>query len=434
MSSQGGSRRTFLRRLGVLGAAGVPLIGDAGATLTGDPGATLTDDGPALAASTGDCTPGHADGDPPCQQVDADAEVLTRFDSTSAGLPVFFSYPCGWTTDAAATDGGRQVTVRRDDLGGHGETVAVRVTVDDDTVGGDFIQQTKAEGHYDEVQYSFGGPTRTGLVSTPATAAHGTIAHAAVPVDGDLRHVEFSSTMSGFHCDADVRPDYWVVREMLLSLAPAPGAASASIDSPVRDGDVVLRAAPGQEIVGSTTLPDCIGVTMTLRSDGSNVGGATPYLRTAGAEDQSSLVVDDGTFSAGFDASDLVDGQRVSITVLVGDETLLQREATAVWPPSVTMDNQESDGGQVLLVDSATLPRGGFVTIHDLATLQGGDPTGSVLGTSKYLGDGEHQHVEATLHSPLTGGPTRSTITSPTAAGRIPRTRSMANRSPPPRL
>ncbi|GAA0285091.1 DUF7282 domain-containing protein [Halobacterium noricense] len=66
---------------------------------------------------------------------------------------------------------------------------------------------------------------------------------------------------------------------------------------------------------------------------------------------------------------------------------------------SVTFDAQTS-GGQTVTVDSATLPNGGFVTIHD-SSVQEGETLGSVVGSSAYLEPGTHDNVTVHLDEPL---------------------------------
>ncbi|MCG1003399.1 MULTISPECIES: PGF-CTERM sorting domain-containing protein [Halobacterium] len=71
------------------------------------------------------------------------------------------------------------------------------------------------------------------------------------------------------------------------------------------------------------------------------------------------------------------------------------QQATA----SVTFDAQTS-GGQTVTVDSATLPNGGFVTIHD-SSVQDGETLASVVGSSAYLEPGTHDNVTVRLDEPL---------------------------------
>ncbi|MCD2203576.1 DUF7282 domain-containing protein [Halobacterium sp. KA-6] len=66
---------------------------------------------------------------------------------------------------------------------------------------------------------------------------------------------------------------------------------------------------------------------------------------------------------------------------------------------SVTFDAQTS-GGHTVTVDSATLPDGGFVTIHD-SSVQEGETLASVVGSSAYLEPGTHDNVTVHLDEPL---------------------------------
>jgi len=65
---------------------------------------------------------------------------------------------------------------------------------------------------------------------------------------------------------------------------------------------------------------------------------------------------------------------------------------------SVTIEDQETDGSTVT-VASASLPEGGFVTIHD-STLQDGAVIESVRGTSEYLEAGNVSDLSITLDTP----------------------------------
>ncbi|WP_410766541.1 PGF-CTERM sorting domain-containing protein [Haloferax sp. DFSO60] len=66
---------------------------------------------------------------------------------------------------------------------------------------------------------------------------------------------------------------------------------------------------------------------------------------------------------------------------------------------SVSFDNQAT-GGTTVVVDSVTLPEGGFVTIHD-ASLSDGNVLGSVAGSSAYLEPGTHENVTVYLDDPV---------------------------------
>ena len=67
---------------------------------------------------------------------------------------------------------------------------------------------------------------------------------------------------------------------------------------------------------------------------------------------------------------------------------------------SVTIEDQQSDR-QTVIVDSVTVPEGGFVVIHETEGLEEGDAVGSVIGVSSYLGPGTHEDVPVTMGNEL---------------------------------
>ena len=69
---------------------------------------------------------------------------------------------------------------------------------------------------------------------------------------------------------------------------------------------------------------------------------------------------------------------------------------------SATFENQET-GGKTVTVQSATLPEGGFVAIHD-GRLQEGKVFESVIGVSDYLSAGTHEDVRVMLFQGVPGG------------------------------
>ena len=73
-------------------------------------------------------------------------------------------------------------------------------------------------------------------------------------------------------------------------------------------------------------------------------------------------------------------------------------------PAAVEFSDQSTDGTSVV-VDSARLDDGGFVTIHD-STLLDGDPIGSVVGVSEYLAPGTDENLTVVLDDPLVEGDT----------------------------
>ncbi|WP_255195694.1 DUF7282 domain-containing protein [Halorarius litoreus] len=76
-----------------------------------------------------------------------------------------------------------------------------------------------------------------------------------------------------------------------------------------------------------------------------------------------------------------------------------QVELTDDTAATVTMADQSS-GGNLVYVESAYLPSGGFVTAHDSSLLDGAT-FDSVRGTSAYLEPGHHEHIPVRLEEPL---------------------------------
>ncbi|MEF8785606.1 MAG: CARDB domain-containing protein [Haloarculaceae archaeon] len=110
--------------------------------------------------------------------------------------------------------------------------------------------------------------------------------------------------------------------------------------------------------------------------------------------------VAEGTYIHGVLTRD--SGQLATLDVEAANDT----EAPA--PATVSFSDQESDGTSVV-VDSATLPEGGFVTIHD-STLLDGNVVGSVIGVSEQLSPGLHENVTVELFT-VPGGPNQTELT-----------------------
>jgi len=85
--------------------------------------------------------------------------------------------------------------------------------------------------------------------------------------------------------------------------------------------------------------------------------------------------------------------------VAAGGAVVTTADVTVEPVATVSFSAQDSDGSTVV-VDSVTLNKGGFVTIHD-ASLQDGAVFESVRGTSTYLEAGTHENVEITLDEPI---------------------------------
>lgn len=209
MPPKSGTRRAYLRGLAGAGALATGM----GAIRTGVEVGRAQSDG-----EDDDCTPGHTEGDPPCQQILDDTEVRTRFDSAGTSLPITFEYPCGWRTSTADQfDDRSQANVTRDDFDAY---VDVQVRCYFDPVDDGFLESERADGDYETVEYDYAGEPRTGIVSSRDNADFGTIGHATIPFAGELVHVELASTLHGTDCEIIPRPDFWVVRDALTSLEP----------------------------------------------------------------------------------------------------------------------------------------------------------------------------------------------------------------------
>jgi PGF-CTERM protein/surface glycoprotein (TIGR04207 family) len=156
--------------------------------------------------------------------------------------------------------------------------------------------------------------------------------------------------------------------------------------------DIVrVRAAPDQNITGTTSLAPGTEVSVTARATGD-----APFLLS-----QDAIVQPDGTFAATFDFSNVSAGQNFTVDAsgTYDEDPEIDGQVAAAASASVTFNDQSSSGEEVR-VASATLSEGGFVTIHD-STLQD-DPFGSVRGTSEYLEPGSSSGITVTLDDPIT--------------------------------
>lgn len=187
---------------------------------TGDVTPETTDAG----GSDDDCTPGYSEGDSACQQVADAVGSLTAFPVAGTDSVVAFDHPCGW--QASTTDQYEdrfQANSTRNGFGSDGDAyVDVQIRVSYASVSEGFIDEERTSGNYDDVGYQYDGAERTAIVSSASSASFGTVAHAAVPYEGRLAHVEFVSTFKGGTCDIEPRPDYDVVVAMVESLSANP--------------------------------------------------------------------------------------------------------------------------------------------------------------------------------------------------------------------
>jgi len=157
-------------------------------------------------------------------------------------------------------------------------------------------------------------------------------------------------------------------------------------DSTLNDGDTFdsVRGTsdylePGTTEAVSVALDSPIGV-----DESGDTFFAMPHLDTNDNE------VYDFVTSEGAEDGPYTDNEG---NIVLDSATITVEEAA-----TVTFDDQSSSG-EAVLVTSASLPDGGFVTIHDDTVAD--DPVGSVRGTSDYLEAGTSDNVNVTLDDPI---------------------------------
>jgi surface glycoprotein (TIGR04207 family)/PGF-CTERM protein len=157
------------------------------------------------------------------------------------------------------------------------------------------------------------------------------------------------------------------------------------------DDLVLVRAAPGQQITGTSTVAPGTEITVS-----ASATGASAFLI-----DNDTEIQPDGTFAATLDFDNITAGQNftVDVTQDFDNDPEADGRVQAAATASVTFNDQSTSGEEVR-VASATLSEGGFVTIHD-STLQDGDAFGSVRGTSEYLEAGSSSGITVTLDDPI---------------------------------
>ncbi|SDJ35058.1 hypothetical protein SAMN05216226_102253 [Halovenus aranensis] len=155
-------------------------------------------------------------------------------------------------------------------------------------------------------------------------------------------------------------------------------------DSTLLDGDALGSVVGVSEYLQPGSYEDLeITLNEELTEDDTLV--AMPHRDTDGDESYSFVESEGGT-----DGPYVADGSAV----------IAQAEVTVLGDATVSFSDQETDG-MAVLVDSAELDDGGFVTIHD-STLLDGDALGSVVGVSEYLQPGSYEDLEIVLDEEMT--------------------------------
>lgn len=103
------------------------------------------------------------------------------------------------------------------------------------------------------------------------------------------------------------------------------------------------------------------------------------------------------------DTANKVESAGDSAAISTGDdETNTEEEDGAESEATVSFADQTTDGMSVI-VNSTTLPDGGFVTIHDETLRTENDPVSSVIGVSPFLGAGDHEQIDIELFEGVPG-------------------------------
>lgn len=121
------------------------------------------------------------------------------------------------------------------------------------------------------------------------------------------------------------------------------------------------------------------------------VAGAAPAV-AAPAVDSGAA----GSWTAGTSATDSGGPTADAATAAAQDDGRTGNESrTGNATATVTFENQSSNG-TVVVIESVTLPEGGFVAVHDAGFLAG-DALNSTVGVSAYLEPGTHENVAVRL-------------------------------------
>lgn len=95
----------------------------------------------------------------------------------------------------------------------------------------------------------------------------------------------------------------------------------------------------------------------------------------------------------------------LSLTAAIGGMVVSTGAVTAQSTAAevdVCFPNQATDGS-VVRIESATLPDGGFLAIHDAQSLLAGNTVESVIGVSEYLDSGTHKDITVEVYRNVPG-------------------------------
>lgn len=169
-------------------------------------------------------------------------------------------------------------------------------------------------------------------------------------------------------------------------LEPSAVAVSEPLDAGThRDVTLQVSNNPPGGTLNNSTLSGTDDYTAILYRD-SNDNGRYDFI-TSGSDDLPY------TTGSGQSENLATSTARLTVTGTRGDPN----ETTPGGAASVTFENQQSNGSTVI-VQSVTLPQGGWVVVHNSSLTPPQDnPTGSAVGISPYLEPGTYQNVPVTL-------------------------------------
>ncbi|WP_254837960.1 DUF7282 domain-containing protein [Natronomonas marina] len=266
----------------------------------------------------------------------------------------------------------------------------------------------------------FGGAVLDSVRGTSAYLEPGFHSDVNITLDDPLKTSQVVVPMA--HKDTNDNQEY----DFVTSEGSADGPYATEAGNPVVDtarASVLAQVTfDGEEGAGDSVTVDSVtlhdGGFVTLHDstllDGAvleSVRGTSEYLGP-GTHENVSIDIDEvpggeDTFVA-MPHRDTNDNQEYDFVtsegsadgpyLVAGSANVVPATVTAEATASVSVSDQTTDGSTVT-VDSATLSRGGFVTIHD-GTLLDGAVIDSVRGTSDYLEAGEHSDIEISLDTP----------------------------------
>jgi hypothetical protein len=210
---------------------------------------------------------------------------------------------------------------------------------------------------------------------------------------GDHETVSLSADTTGLEPGEYVHGVFTETDGAFASLTISESFTVDSLDAPA-------NATSGENITATATVTNPNEVNATQQIEFRFAGGMLDEeTLTLGPEESANISINvsltgvaEGTYIHGLFTRDT--GRLATISVAPGNDT--------AEPATVTFENQSSDG-RTVVVDSVTLPEGGFVTIHD-ATLLEGNVVGSVIGVTGPFEPGVHENVTVPLFT-VPGGP-----------------------------